>query len=186
MNLQRNIADFFGAEFSILYSQAFATISSVMAAFAKCGDIIVADQEINFAIQKGLQVSHSTICWFDHNDLKNQRMSSKLLKRNVANAADHSQGNSSSQRVSLRETALYLIYRNLWVTASRCAICDRSDWIFSPHRSSWNTNTSIALSSARVSPLAPLVQTQNKYHDDDDSDDNTTTMMTTTTTIQQQ
>lgn len=70
MNLERDIADFLGAEASILYSQAFATISSVMAAFAKRGDIIVADRGINFAIQKGLQVSRSTIRWFDHNDLK--------------------------------------------------------------------------------------------------------------------
>jgi serine palmitoyltransferase len=70
MDLERDIADFLGTEASIFYSQAFATISSVIAAFAKSGDIIVADRGVNFAIQIGLQISRSTIRWFDHNDLK--------------------------------------------------------------------------------------------------------------------
>ncbi|KAF8477736.1 serine palmitoyltransferase [Russula ochroleuca] len=70
MDLERDIADFLGTEAAILYSQAFATISSSIAAFAKRGDIIVADRGVNFAIQKGLQISRSTIRWFDHNDLK--------------------------------------------------------------------------------------------------------------------
>jgi len=70
MDLERDIADFLGTEAAILYSQGFATIPSVIAAFAKRGDIIVADRGVNFAIQKGLQISRSTIRWFDHNDLK--------------------------------------------------------------------------------------------------------------------
>lgn len=36
----------------------------------KRGDIIVADRGVNFAIQKGIQISRSTVRWFDHNDLK--------------------------------------------------------------------------------------------------------------------
>jgi serine palmitoyltransferase len=43
MDLERDIADFLGTEAAILYSQAFATVSSTIAAFAKRGDIIVAD-----------------------------------------------------------------------------------------------------------------------------------------------
>lgn len=39
-------------------------------AFCKRGDVIVADRGVNFAIQKGLQISRSTVRWFDHNDLK--------------------------------------------------------------------------------------------------------------------
>ena len=42
----------------------------MISAFAKLGDIIVADRGINFAIQKGLQNSLSTIRWFEHNDLR--------------------------------------------------------------------------------------------------------------------
>jgi len=70
MNLERDIADFLGTEAAILYSQAFAAVPSVVAAFAKRGDIIVADRGVNFALQKGMQISRSTIRWFDHNDLK--------------------------------------------------------------------------------------------------------------------
>ncbi|TFK32397.1 serine palmitoyltransferase [Crucibulum laeve] len=70
MDLERDIADFLGTEASILYSQGFSTISSVIPAFCKRGDIIVADRGVNFAIQKGIQISRSTVRWFDHNDLK--------------------------------------------------------------------------------------------------------------------
>ncbi|KAF8622397.1 hypothetical protein AX15_007049 [Amanita polypyramis BW_CC] len=70
MELERDIADFLGTGASILYSQGFSTISSVIPAFCKRGDIIVADRGVNFAIQKGIQISRSTIRWYDHNDLK--------------------------------------------------------------------------------------------------------------------
>jgi 7-keto-8-aminopelargonate synthetase-like enzyme len=69
MHLERDIADFLGTEAAIIYSQGFATISSVIPAFCKRGDIIVADRAANFAIQKGIQISRSTVRWFDHNDL---------------------------------------------------------------------------------------------------------------------
>ena len=70
MELERDIADFLGTGASILYSQGFATISSVIPAFCKRGDIIVADRGVSFAIQKGIQISRSTVRWYDHNDLK--------------------------------------------------------------------------------------------------------------------
>jgi serine palmitoyltransferase len=69
-NLERDIADFLGTEAAILYSQGYSTISSVIPAFCKRGDIIIADRGVNFAIQKGLQISRSTVKWFDHNDLR--------------------------------------------------------------------------------------------------------------------
>ena len=68
--LSADIADFLGTEASILYSQGSSTIPCVTSAFAKRGDIIVADLGINFAIQKGLQISRSTVRWFEHNDLR--------------------------------------------------------------------------------------------------------------------
>ncbi|KAJ7174258.1 serine palmitoyltransferase [Mycena filopes] len=70
MALERDLADFLGAEAAIIYSQGFSTISSVIPAFCKRGDIIVADRGVNFAIQKGIQISRSTVRWYDHNDLK--------------------------------------------------------------------------------------------------------------------
>ena len=70
MDLERNISDFLETESSILYSQGFSTIPCVIPSLAKRGDTIVADRSINFAIQKGLQISRSTVRWYDHNDLK--------------------------------------------------------------------------------------------------------------------
>ena len=71
LDLERDIADFLGTEAAIIYSQGFSTISSVIPAFCKRGDIIVADRGVNFAIQKGIQISRSTVRWFDHNNLNN-------------------------------------------------------------------------------------------------------------------
>jgi serine palmitoyltransferase len=70
LNLERDVADFLGTETAILYSQGYSTINSVIPAFCKRGDIIVADRGVSFAIQKGIQISRSTVRWFDHNDLK--------------------------------------------------------------------------------------------------------------------
>ena len=70
MDLERDIAQFLGTEASIIYSQGFSTVSSVIPAFCKRGDIIVADRGVSFAIQKGIQISRSTVRWYDHNDLK--------------------------------------------------------------------------------------------------------------------
>ncbi|GAO49115.1 PLP-dependent transferase [Saitoella complicata NRRL Y-17804] len=69
MKLERDLANFLGVSDAIIYAQAFSTISSVIPAFAKRGDIIVAEKGCNFAIQKGLQISRSTIHWFEHNSI---------------------------------------------------------------------------------------------------------------------
>ncbi|KAI9773415.1 MAG: serine palmitoyltransferase component [Geoglossum simile] len=67
---ETDIAAFIGAPACIIYAQAFSTISSVIPAFSKRGDIIVADKAINYAIRKGIQISRSTVRWFEHNDMK--------------------------------------------------------------------------------------------------------------------
>ncbi|OAV97725.1 hypothetical protein PTTG_01107 [Puccinia triticina 1-1 BBBD Race 1] len=69
MELERDIADFLGLQNSIIYAQGFSTTSSVIPSFSKRGDIIVVDRGVNFSIQKGIQISRSTIRWFDHNDM---------------------------------------------------------------------------------------------------------------------
>ncbi len=70
MQFEAELAAFLGTEAAIIYSQAFATVSSVIPAFAKRGDIIVADRGVNFAIHKGLQISRSQIKWYAHGDMK--------------------------------------------------------------------------------------------------------------------
>ncbi|EJU01455.1 serine palmitoyltransferase [Dacryopinax primogenitus] len=69
MQLEQDLANFLGSESAIIYSQAFSTASSVIPAFCKRGDIIVADRGVSFALQKGIQISRTTVRWYDHNDL---------------------------------------------------------------------------------------------------------------------
>lgn len=70
MELEKVLASFFGSEEAILYSQAFTAVSSAIAAFAKRGDVIVADEGCTFAIQKGLQISRASIFFYKHNDMQ--------------------------------------------------------------------------------------------------------------------
>ncbi|KAF9896114.1 serine palmitoyltransferase component, partial [Lobosporangium transversale] len=70
IELEKDIARFLGTESAIIYAQGFSTIASVISAFSKRGDIIVADDGCNFAIQKGTQISRSVIRWFKHNDME--------------------------------------------------------------------------------------------------------------------
>ncbi|WFD34988.1 serine C-palmitoyltransferase [Malassezia cuniculi] len=92
MRLEREIANFLGMENSIVYSQGFSTISGVIPAFCKRGDIIVADSGVNFAIQKGLQLSRSTVYWYDHNDME----SLEIVLQHVVDT--HKSSRSSLQR----------------------------------------------------------------------------------------
>lgn len=90
MDAERDIAKFLGMPACIVYAQAFSTISSVIPAFSKRGDIIVADKAVNFSIQKGLEISRSTIRWYEHNNMEdlervlekvNKEMAKKALTR---------------------------------------------------------------------------------------------------------
>ena len=81
MKTEADIAAHLGTQACIVYAQAFSTISSVIPAFSKRGDIIVADKAINYAIRKGLQISRSTVRWYEHNDLEDmQRVLEKVVK----------------------------------------------------------------------------------------------------------
>ncbi|KAI8824289.1 pyridoxal phosphate-dependent transferase [Fimicolochytrium jonesii] len=70
IDLEKEVSRFIGVEDAIVYSQGFSTIGSVIPAFSKRGDIIVADSGVNFAVQKGIQVSRSVVKYFKHNDME--------------------------------------------------------------------------------------------------------------------
>ncbi|KAG5951425.1 hypothetical protein E4U53_003130 [Claviceps sorghi] len=67
---ETDIADFLGSEACIVYTQAFSTVTSVIPAFCKRGDVIIADEAANYSIRKGLQASRSNIKWFKHGDME--------------------------------------------------------------------------------------------------------------------
>ncbi|KAF2272458.1 aminotransferase class I and II [Westerdykella ornata] len=84
MKAEANIAAHLGTAACIVYAQSFSTISSVIPSFSKRGDIIVADKAVNFAIRKGIQISRSTVRWFEHNDMEDLE---RVLKRVVKEQA---------------------------------------------------------------------------------------------------
>ena len=69
MKTEADVAAHLGVPACIIYAQSFSTISSVIPSFCKRGDIIVADKAVNYAVRKGMQISRSTIRWFEHNDM---------------------------------------------------------------------------------------------------------------------
>ncbi|KAI5310274.1 serine palmitoyltransferase component [Ascosphaera atra] len=70
MQTEADVAAFLGVPACIIYAQAFSTVSSVIPAFSKRGDIIVADKCCNYAIRKGIQISRSIVKWYEHNDMR--------------------------------------------------------------------------------------------------------------------
>lgn len=81
MKTEADIASYLGVPACIVYAQAFSTISSVIPAFSKRGDIIVADKAVNYSIRKGIQISRSTVRWYEHNDMEDlRRVVEKVIK----------------------------------------------------------------------------------------------------------
>ncbi|KAK4612062.1 Serine palmitoyltransferase 1 [Fulvia fulva] len=87
MKSEADIAAHLGVDAAIIYAQSFSTISSVIPAFSKRGDIIVADKAVNFPIRKGLQISRSTVRWYEHNDMEDlERVLAKVVKEGSGKA----------------------------------------------------------------------------------------------------
>ncbi|KAK4231942.1 serine palmitoyltransferase 1 [Podospora fimiseda] len=81
MKAEADIATYLGTEKCIVYAQAFSAISSVIPAFCKRGDIIVADRAVNYSIRRGLEISRSNIKWYNHNDLEDlERVMRKVVQ----------------------------------------------------------------------------------------------------------
>lgn len=81
MKSEADIAAHLGTPACIIYAQSFSTISSVIPAFSKRGDIIVADKAVNYPIRKGLQISRSTVRWYEHNDMNDlERVLQRVVK----------------------------------------------------------------------------------------------------------
>ncbi|GFS10508.1 serine palmitoyltransferase-1 [Elysia marginata] len=90
IQLEEDLAKFMNCEEAILYSYGFATIASAIPAYSKRGDIIYVDENVSFAVQKGLTASRSHIRWFRHNDMEHLESllieQSKLDKKNPKKA----------------------------------------------------------------------------------------------------
>lgn len=81
MQTEADIASHLNVPAAIIYAQAFSAISSVIPAFSKRGDIIVADRAVNYSIRKGIQISRSTVYWYEHNNIEDlERVLAKITK----------------------------------------------------------------------------------------------------------
>ncbi|KAL2259499.1 hypothetical protein VTK26DRAFT_6801 [Humicola hyalothermophila] len=96
MKTEADIASYLGTEGCIVYAHAFSTISSVIPAFSKRGDIIVADRGVNYSIRRGLEISRSTIKWYNHNDLDD-------LERVMRKVAQEQAGKQLTRRFIVTE-----------------------------------------------------------------------------------
>jgi len=67
---EEEISRFMGTPHAILYSYDVATPSSVIPAFSKGGDLIIADEGVNFSIKTGLHLCKSAVVFFKHNDMQ--------------------------------------------------------------------------------------------------------------------
>lgn len=84
--LEEKLAAYFGAEQAVLYSYGFSTLASAVPAYAKKGDIIFADECVNFALQKGFDASRSKIKYFRHNDWEHLE---QILEQQAAEDKKH-------------------------------------------------------------------------------------------------
>ncbi|XP_063828349.1 serine palmitoyltransferase 1 [Ostrinia nubilalis] len=87
LELEERLAKFMEVEETILYSYGFSTIASAIGAYARRGDIIFADENVWFAIQKGIDASRSTVRYFKHNDMDHlEEQLSAATKRKELNS----------------------------------------------------------------------------------------------------
>lgn len=80
LELEDRLAKFMGMEEAIIYSYGFATLASAIPAYCKRKDLIFVDEQVNFAIQKGLDASRGNIRYFKHNNV--QDLHNLLMKQN--------------------------------------------------------------------------------------------------------
>jgi len=57
----------------VMFSAEFQAGASVIPAFAKPGDVIIADKSSHFALQNGMQLSRAEVRWFEHNSVADLR-----------------------------------------------------------------------------------------------------------------
>jgi len=97
LELEAALADFFGVAEAITYSDATATIASVIPAFAKRGDVLLMDGGAAWGAQQGARLSRSKVVWWEHNDVRD--LEAKLAAVRAADErSNKGRAESSAQR----------------------------------------------------------------------------------------
>ncbi|GIM13887.1 hypothetical protein Vretimale_16954 [Volvox reticuliferus] len=69
LDLEKELAEFYGTEAAIIYSYDVATIASIIPAFANRKDIMIYDEFCSYPIQAGCTISRARVATFKHNDM---------------------------------------------------------------------------------------------------------------------
>lgn len=104
LELEERLAKFMEMEEAVVYSYGFSTIASAISAYSKRKDICFVDEEVNFAIQKGLDASRSTVIYFKHNDV--QDLEEKLIEQQMKDKKNPKK--AANTRKFLITEAIYL------------------------------------------------------------------------------
>jgi serine palmitoyltransferase len=106
LDLEDAMAKFTETDGAILYSDGASCVASTVAAFAKRGDLIIADESIYEALGTGITLSRANVKYFKHNDMDDLR---KVLER--VQATDESLGRKKNdQRRFIVVEGLYKNY----------------------------------------------------------------------------
>jgi serine palmitoyltransferase len=73
LQLEDQLATMMKTEQAILYSDGASMASSVVAAFAKRGDLLVVDEAVYEPLRTGVTLSRANVKWFQHNDMQDLR-----------------------------------------------------------------------------------------------------------------
>ena len=104
--LESTIANLFGVEESITYSDAASTVSSVIPAFAKRTDLCIIDEACYDPILTGLFLSRCKTVYFKHNDMED-------LERILNDIASTDAKKGTSPKSQRRFIVCEGIYRNV-------------------------------------------------------------------------
>ncbi|KAJ1520215.1 hypothetical protein ONE63_004425 [Megalurothrips usitatus] len=112
LELEEKLAKFMEMEEACVYAYGFSTVASAIPAYAKRGDVIFVDEEVNFAIQKGMDGSRSRIFYFKHNDVKD-------LERLMVEYEAEAKKNPRKAKVTRRFLVIEGVYMN---TGNMCPL----------------------------------------------------------------
>lgn len=102
---EQAMAAFLGAEEAISYSDAASSVSSTLPAFAKKGDLLIADEGVYEPIQTAINLSRAQVRYFRHNDMED-------LERVLREVAEEDRRLDRNEREQRRFIVVEGLYKN--------------------------------------------------------------------------
>lgn len=69
LTVEKDLAEFLQTEDAVVYSFAYATVSTLVSCYASRGDYLVCDESVNSAVMEGCILSRANLALFKHNDM---------------------------------------------------------------------------------------------------------------------